>query len=65
MALIELSRDSHMLYWETAHTAADQPAVVRNFTELCQAAHKVVYSKTLEAVASARPGSSETSMSTR
>lgn len=43
-----------MLYWETAHTLADQPAVVREFTELWQAADKIVYTKTLDAAASAR-----------
>jgi dihydrofolate reductase len=43
-----------MLFWETAHTLADPPAVVRDFTELWQAADKVVYSTTLETAASAR-----------
>ena len=43
-----------MLYWETAHTIDNQPAVVRDFTELWQAADKIVYSKTLGAAASAR-----------
>jgi dihydrofolate reductase len=43
-----------MLYWETAHTLADQPAVAREFTEVWQAADKIVYSKTLDASASAR-----------
>jgi hypothetical protein len=27
-----------MLYWETAHTVPDQPAVARDFTQLWQAA---------------------------
>src|SRR5256714_3451622 len=43
-----------MLYWETAHSLADQTAVVRDFTDLWQAADKVVYSKTLDAPASAQ-----------
>jgi dihydrofolate reductase len=43
-----------MVYWETAHTVADQPAVIKDFAEIWQAADKVVYSKTLKAVSSAR-----------
>ena len=43
-----------MVCWETAHTVADQPPVIREFTEIWQAADKVVYSKTLEDVFSAR-----------
>jgi len=43
-----------MLFWETAQTAADQPACVREFQRLWHAADKVVYSTTLEAVSSAR-----------
>jgi dihydrofolate reductase len=43
-----------MVYWETAHTLADQPPVVRDFAEIWQATDKIVYSRTLEAVASAR-----------
>jgi dihydrofolate reductase len=43
-----------MVYWETAHTLADQPSWIRDFTEIWQAADKVVYSKTLERVSSAR-----------
>jgi dihydrofolate reductase len=43
-----------MVYWETAHTLADQRAVSRDFTEVWQAADKIVYSKTLHAPASAR-----------
>ena len=35
-------------------TAADQPPVVRDFAEIWQAADKIVYSTTLEAVSSAR-----------
>jgi dihydrofolate reductase len=43
-----------MVYWETAHTLADQPPVVQDFAEIWQAADKIVYSRTLEAVSSAR-----------
>jgi dihydrofolate reductase len=43
-----------MLYWESAHTIPDQPDLVRDFTEIWQAADKIVYSKTLQAVSSGR-----------
>jgi dihydrofolate reductase len=43
-----------MLFWETAHTLADQPAFVRDFADVWQAADKVVYSRTLERPSSAR-----------
>ena len=43
-----------MVYWETAHTLTDQRPVSQDFAELWQAADKVVYSRTLETVASAR-----------
>ena len=43
-----------MLFWETAHTLADQPEVIRDFTRIWQAADKVVYSRTLQKPASAR-----------
>ena len=43
-----------MVYWETAHTLADQPPFEQDFAELWQAANKIVYSKTLETVSSAR-----------
>ena len=43
-----------MGYWETAHTLADQPPFVQDFAKIWQAADKIVYSKTLEAVSSAR-----------
>jgi dihydrofolate reductase len=43
-----------MVYWETAHTLADPPPFVEDFTEIWQAADKIVYSKTLDAVSSAR-----------
>jgi dihydrofolate reductase len=43
-----------MVYWETAHEAPDQPPFVLEFARLWQAAEKVVYSTTLDEVASAR-----------
>jgi dihydrofolate reductase len=43
-----------MLYWETAHTVADQPPFIQDFAEIWRAAEKIVYSKTLETVSSAR-----------
>jgi dihydrofolate reductase len=43
-----------MVYWETAQALADQPPCYRAFTELWKAAEKIVYSKTLEAVSSAK-----------
>jgi dihydrofolate reductase len=43
-----------MAPWETEPTLADQSRVMRDFAELWQAADKVVYSKTLETVSTAR-----------
>jgi dihydrofolate reductase len=43
-----------MVYWETADTLPDQPPVVRDFTQIWQAADKVVYSRTLASPTSAR-----------
>jgi dihydrofolate reductase len=43
-----------MVYWETAHTLADQPPFITDFAEIWQSADKVVYSRTLETVSSAR-----------
>jgi dihydrofolate reductase len=43
-----------MLYWETAHTVPDQPPSVREFTGIWQAADKIVFSKTIESVPTAR-----------
>ena len=43
-----------MLYWETAHTVPGQPSFVREFTGIWQAADKIVFSKTLPSVSSAR-----------
>ena len=42
-----------MVDWETIDLA-DQPPVMRDFAEQWQAADKIVYSRTLEAVSSAR-----------
>jgi dihydrofolate reductase len=42
-----------MSFWETADTAGE-PAVMRDYQQIWQAADKVVYSTTLEAVSSAR-----------
>jgi dihydrofolate reductase len=43
-----------MVFWETAGTLEDEGPVFRDFAELWQAADKIVYSKTLERVSSAR-----------
>jgi dihydrofolate reductase len=43
-----------MVYWETADTLADEPDVFRDYTKIWQAADKIVYSRTLETVSSAR-----------
>lgn len=43
-----------MVYWETAHTEPDQPDFVLDWARVWQAADKVVYSSTLDHVASAR-----------
>ena len=43
-----------MVGWETDPTLADQSPVLRDFGEIWQAADKIVYSKTLEAVSTAR-----------
>ncbi|MDQ3455618.1 MAG: dihydrofolate reductase family protein [Actinomycetota bacterium] len=42
-----------MRYWETAHTEPDQPDHIRDFTNIWQAADKVVYSRTLHAASTA------------
>ena len=42
-----------MVAWETV-TLADQPPFMQDFAEIWQAADKIVYSKTLEKVSSAR-----------
>jgi dihydrofolate reductase len=43
-----------MAYWETAGAAVDLPPFVEDFAAIWQAADKIVYSKTLETVTSAR-----------
>jgi dihydrofolate reductase len=43
-----------MTYWATAPTVGDEPAVMLDFAALWQAADKVVYSRTLETVSTAR-----------
>jgi len=43
-----------MVAWEILDTVADQPPFSREFARIWQAADKVVYSKTLAAVSSAR-----------
>ena len=43
-----------MVYWETAHTLADQSPVEQDFAEIWQKADKIVYSRTLDTVSSAR-----------
>src|SRR5918995_1134876 len=40
--------------WETDHTLADRSPLMRDFAQIWQAADKIVYSKTLEAVSTAR-----------
>ena len=42
-----------MVFWETASTS-DEPAVFRDYAELWRAADKIVYSRTLGEVSSAR-----------
>jgi dihydrofolate reductase len=43
-----------MVFWETVDPDGDFPAVAREWAAIWQAAEKVVYSRTLEAVSSAR-----------
>ena len=43
-----------MVFWETASTDDDQPAVMGDYARIWQAADKMVYSSTLAAVSSAR-----------
>jgi dihydrofolate reductase len=43
-----------MVAWETMHTFPDQPPFTRDFAEIWQAADKIVYSRTLATVSSAR-----------
>jgi dihydrofolate reductase len=43
-----------MVFWETASSEADEPAVFGDYARLWRAAEKIVYSRTLERVSSAR-----------
>ena len=43
-----------MVVWETALTLADQPAFIKDYAAIWQAADKIVYSRTLKAVSSAK-----------
>jgi riboflavin biosynthesis pyrimidine reductase len=43
-----------MAFWETAHTLPDEPPVFHEFAEIWQAADKLVYSRTLTTVDTAR-----------
>jgi dihydrofolate reductase len=43
-----------MRYWETADAVDGQPPFMRDYAEIWQAADKIVYSRTLETVPSAR-----------
>jgi dihydrofolate reductase len=43
-----------MVFWETVSGGVDQPAVIRDFAEIWRAAEKIVFSRTLQTVASAR-----------
>jgi dihydrofolate reductase len=43
-----------MRYWETARLVPGQPSSVQDFTGIWQAAEKIVFSKTLPSVSSAR-----------
>jgi dihydrofolate reductase len=43
-----------MVFWETAHNLPDEPPVIKDYAEIWQAADKIVYSRTLEKVTTAR-----------
>jgi dihydrofolate reductase len=43
-----------MVYWESADALADQPSFIQEYAEIWRAADKIVYSRMLEAVSSAR-----------
>ncbi len=43
-----------MRYWETAHSLTDRPTVEQDYAQIWRAADKIAYSRTLEAVSSAR-----------
>jgi dihydrofolate reductase len=54
MRCIRSSMISSSHAWETMHTRADQPRAIVEFAHIWQAANKVVYSRTLETLSSAR-----------
>jgi dihydrofolate reductase len=43
-----------MVFWETASSGSDQPAAMRDYAEIWRAAEKIVYSRTLQTLSSAR-----------
>ena len=43
-----------MVFWETVSTRGDEPAVFGDYAEIWRAAEKIVYSRVLETVSSAR-----------
>ena len=43
-----------MLFWEGVNAGTDQAAVIRDFAEIWRAAEKIVYSRTIQTVSSAR-----------
>jgi dihydrofolate reductase len=43
-----------MVFWETASAEADEPAVFWDYAEIWRATEKIVYSRTLQTVSSAR-----------
>src|SRR5258708_9197147 len=43
-----------MVFWETASTGAGSSAVIRDYAMIWRAAEKIVYSRTLQTVSSAR-----------
>jgi dihydrofolate reductase len=43
-----------MAYWENSDTLADQPPYILDFAQIWQAAEKIVYSKSLEKISTAR-----------
>ena len=43
-----------MVFWETLSTEADEPAVMRDYGGIWRAAEKIVYSRALQTVSSAR-----------
>jgi dihydrofolate reductase len=43
-----------MMFWETVSTEADEPTVFGDYAEVWRAAEKIVYSRALETVSSAR-----------